>query len=198
MSLVLALDDKAVSDLMSKERFETAKEAFAAGNTPQTGRETDGDMDTSWVYSLTKDASGRFEKTINNAVIILENDPLLKGRIVTDEFASCGMALGRVPWDERDEKRRWKDVDDAGFYRYMETFYGLTGREKLDNALLLVSSKNRINDVKRYSAGVWMGTARSAWKASWRTILGQRTTSTPMQSCGSPCVQPWHGQLPAA
>ena len=73
-------------------------------------------MDTSWVYSLTKDASGRFEKTINNAVIILENDPLLKGRIVTDEFASCGMVLGRVPWDERDEKRRWKDVDDAGFY----------------------------------------------------------------------------------
>lgn len=157
----LALDDKAVSDRMSKERFENAKEAFAAGNTLQTGQETDGDMDTSWVYSLTKDASGRFEKTINNAVIILENDPLLKGRIVTDEFASCGMVLGRVPWDERDEKRRWKDVDDAGFYRYMETFYGLTGRDKLDNALLLVSSKNRINDVKRYLQGLeWDGQKR--------------------------------------
>ena len=70
-------------------------------------------------------------------VLILENDPLLKGKIVTDEFASCGMALGKLPWDQRDEKRRWVDVDDAGFYRYMETYYGLTGREKLDNALLI-------------------------------------------------------------
>lgn len=155
----LALEDKAVSDLMSKERFENAKEAFAAGNTPQAGQETD--EDTSWIYSLTKDASGRFEKTINNAVIILEHDPLLRGKIVTDEFASCGMVLGRMPWDERDEKRRWKDVDDAGFYRYMETFYGLTGREKLDNALLLVSSQNRINDVKRYLQGLkWDGRKR--------------------------------------
>ena len=75
----LALDDKAVSDRMSKERFENAKEAFAAGNILQTGQETDVDMDTSWVYSLTKDASGRFEKSINNAVIILHNDPLLEG-----------------------------------------------------------------------------------------------------------------------
>ena len=135
------------------------KEAFAAGNTPQAGQEAD--EDTSWIYSLTKDASGRFEKTINNAVIILEHDPLLRGKIVTDEFASCGMVLGRMPWDERDEKRRWKDVDDAGFYRYMETFYGLTGREKLDNALLLVSSQNRINDVKRYLQGLkWDGRKR--------------------------------------
>lgn len=155
----LALDDKAVSDLMTKERLETAKEAFAAGNTPFQG--DDPDDNTSWVYSMTKDANGRFEKTINNVVIVLEHDPLLKGRIVTDEFASCGMALGRLPWDERDEKRRWKDVDDAGFYRYMETFYGITGREKMDHALLLVSAQNRINDVKRYLQGLtWDGQKR--------------------------------------
>ena len=60
-------------------------------------------------------------------VLVLENAPLLKGKIVTDEFASCGMALGRLPWDAREEKRRWKDADDASFYRYMETFYGITG-----------------------------------------------------------------------
>ena len=94
-------------------------------------------------------------------MLVLENDPLLKGKIVTDEFASCGMAMGRLPWDSRDEKRRWKDVDDAGFYRYMETFYGLTGREKMDNALLIVSAQNRINDVKRYLQGLsWDGIRR--------------------------------------
>ena len=49
----------------------------------------------------------------------------------------AGMVLGHLPWDKREEKRRWTEVDDAGFYRYIEAFYGITGREKLDNALLL-------------------------------------------------------------
>ena len=94
-------------------------------------------------------------------MLVLENDPLLKGRIVTDEFASCGLALGALPWDAREEKRRWKDVDDAGFYRYMETYYGITGREKLDMGLLIVGSQNKINDVKRYLKSLrWDGVKR--------------------------------------
>lgn len=152
----LALEDKAVSDLMSQERFQQAQEAFQTQET-----EEQDEYDLSWLGKLTKDGNGRYEKTINNVVIILENDPLLKGKIVTDEFASCGMALGRLPWNQTEEKRRWKDEDDAGFYRYIETFYGITGREKLDNALLLVSSQNQINDVKRYLQGLkWDGKKR--------------------------------------
>lgn len=155
----LAQDDKPVSELLSKERYEQAKAAF---ETPATGTEASvPEYDLSWLSKLTKDGNGRYEKTINNAVIVLENDPLLKGRIVTDEFASCGMVLGRVPWDQRDEKRRWTDVDDAGFYRYVEVFYGLTGREKLDHALLIVSAQNKINDVKHYLQELeWDGVPR--------------------------------------
>ena len=154
----LALEDKPVSDRMSRERFEEAQEAFSGPQTAETGG---ADPDLEWISHLTKDGNGRFEKTINNVVLVLENDPLLKGKIVTDEFASCGMALGRLPWDAREEKRRWKDADDASFYRYMETFYGITGREKLDNGLLIVSSQNRINDVKQYLQGLkWDGVKR--------------------------------------
>ena len=155
----LALEDKQVSDLISVERLEKAKLTFQAPEAPQEYSGTDYDL--SWLSKLTKDGNGKYEKTINNAVVVLENDPLLKGRIVTDEFASCGMILGRVPWDQREEKRRWKDVDDAGFYRYVEVFYGLTGREKLDNALMIVSAQNRINDVKQYLQGLtWDGVKR--------------------------------------
>lgn len=153
----LAQDDAEVSGLLSKERYEQAREAF---RTPEQEASVP-DYDLSWLSKLTKDGSGKYEKTINNAVIVLENDPLLKGKIVTDEFASCGMVLGRVPWDQREEKRRWTDVDDAGFYRYVEVFYGLTGREKLDHALMIVSAQNKINDVKRYLQGLkWDGTRR--------------------------------------
>lgn len=155
----LALDDKPVADLMAKERFEQAQEAFRSVQEPAQGQAEEYDL--SWISRLTKDTNNRFEKTINNAVLVLENDPLLKGRIVTDEFASCGMALGRLPWNPSEEKRRWKDVDDAGFYRYMETFYGITGREKMDNALLIVSAQNKINDVKRYLQELkWDGAKR--------------------------------------
>lgn len=154
----LALEDKQVSDRMGRERFEEAQEAFSG---PQAAENGDAEPDLEWISHLTKDGNGRFEKTINNVVLVLENDPLLKGKIVTDEFASCGMALGRLPWDAREEKRRWKDADDASFYRYMETFYGITGREKLDNGLLIVSSQNRINEVKRYLQGLkWDGVRR--------------------------------------
>lgn len=155
----LALADQPVSDLMTKERLAQAREAFGnPAEAPEDG------TDVSWIGRMTKDGNGRFEKTINNAVLVLENDPLLKGKIATDEFASCGAALGWLPWDTRDtqeENRRWKEVDDAGFYRYMETFYGITGREKLDNALLLVSAQNKINGVKQYLKGLtWDGMKR--------------------------------------
>lgn len=58
-------------------------------------------------------------------------------------------------------RRRWKDSDDAGYYNYMELFYGITGKEKLDNALLIVSSQNRINDVRSYLKNLkWDGVRR--------------------------------------
>ena len=155
----LALDDKPVADLMARERHEAAREAFAGAG--EATAKADDELDFSWLSKLTKDGNGKYEKTINNAVIILENDPNLKGKIVSDEFASCGMVLGRLPWNRSEEKRRWKDDDDAGYYRYLETFYGITGREKLDNALLIVGSQNTINDVKQYLQGLrWDGVKR--------------------------------------
>lgn len=136
----LASNDKAVSALLAKETFEKAQDAY--DNTDNSE-----ELDLAWLDRLARDGNGKIAKTINNAVLVLENDPLLKGKIVTDEFASCGLILGKVPWSKEDGKRRWKDEDDAGFYNYMELFYGITGRDKLDSALLIVSSQNKINDV---------------------------------------------------
>ena len=121
----LAVGDKGVSDLLAKEKMEQARQAFQT----EEGEPVSED-DLSWISRLTHDGNGKIEKTINNAVLILQNDPLLKGKIVTDEFASCGLILGKVPWSAGEEKRRWKDEDDAGFYNYMELFYGITGRER--------------------------------------------------------------------
>ena len=102
----LAKEDYGVSGLMIKERYEEAKEVF---NTQQPAGEaiTAEEIDLEWIRGLSRDGNGRIEKTISNVTTVLEHDPLLKGRIVTDEFASCGMVLGAMPWDQRPEKRRW-------------------------------------------------------------------------------------------
>lgn len=152
----LAVSDKTVSDLVAREKFEQAQRAFDV-----PGGHSQAECDLSWINRLTHDGNGKIEKTINNAVLVLENDPLLKGKIVTDEFANRGMVLGKLPWNQNDVKRTWKDVDYAGFYNYMELFYGVAGREKLDNALLIVSSQNSINEVKDYLKGLkWDGVKR--------------------------------------
>ena len=150
----LASNDKAVSALLAKETFEKAQNSYEQVEQPE-------ELDLAWLDRLTRDGNGKIAKTINNAVLVLENDPLLKGKIVTDEFANCGLILGKVPWSKEEGKRRWKDEDDAGFYNYMELFYGITGRDKLDSALLIVSSQNKINDVKEYLKGLtWDGKKR--------------------------------------
>lgn len=110
--------------------------------------------DDDWLDLLELDNKGFVKKTINNVTTVLEHDPALKGKVVVDEFAACGLLMGPVPWDPYAEKRRWTDVDDAGFYRYMESRYGITGRDKLDAGLLIVSNDHKINDVREYLLGL--------------------------------------------
>ena len=158
----LALGDKAVSDRMAREKFEAAKEAFkgAAGALPgAAGVALEDDLD--WMSRLAVDQNGNYKKTINNLIIILQNDPLLKGKIVTDDFASRGLVLGSVPWSPQEGKRWWTDNDDSGALWYVENYYNLSDRGRLSDALAIVGGQNRINDVKRYLEGLtWDGTRR--------------------------------------
>lgn len=155
----MAAADPDVAGLIAKEKFEEAQKAF--GIQDNTAGDPGQDPDLAWLDRLTHDGNGKIAKTINNAVLVLENDPLLKGKIVTDEFANCGLITGRVPWSMEIGRRRWRDSDDAGYYNYMELFYGITGKEKLDNALLIAGGQNRINDVKDYLRGLkWDGFKR--------------------------------------
>lgn len=110
--------------------------------------------DLNWMNCLAVNSNGNYLKTINNIVLILENNPEIKGKIVLDEFANRGLVLGSLPWNPSIEKRLWSDVDDAGLTRYLETFFQITGKDKIANALLIVSYENKINEVKQYLTGL--------------------------------------------
>src|SRR5690606_2790431 len=65
------------------------------------------------------------------------------------------------PWDPRKERRQWTDVDDAGLRHYLERVYGITGKDRIFDALSLCAHKNRINDVKDYLTSLkWDGVKR--------------------------------------
>ena len=145
----LALKDNRVSALLAKERQKQAEDTFAGIDVSQQQVDS-GD----WKATLQVTKDGTYRKTINNLVVILEHDPNLKGKIVTDEFSGCGLAIGALPWDPHEDRRRWTDTDDAGALWYMETFYGIPSKDKLIAALAIVGGRNRINEVRDYLLGL--------------------------------------------
>lgn len=150
----LAREDPAVASKMAEERYEAAMEAFG----PSEGEDA---PDLEWIKTLALDGNGNLQNTINNIEIILDNDPKLKGRIVLDDFSGRGLADGALPWDGRDERREWKDVDDAALRSYIETAYGISTKDKIESACLIASNKHKINDVEDYLAGLrWDGVKR--------------------------------------
>lgn len=154
----LAASDKTVTELIAKERLEQATEAFSDG---QISGFSENEEDLEWVTRLTHDYNGQIEKTLDNAVLITENDPLLKGKIALDTFASRGVVLGALPWDKRTEERAWTDTDEAEYARYMEKAYRVKGDKILERTLLIVSSKHSFNNVERYIKGLkWDGEKR--------------------------------------
>ena len=138
-----AVSDTYVAAILNQERYEKATQDFA--NVP--------DDNANWISKLAvSSTTGAPAKTTDNVLIILENDPLLKGRLAFDEFANRGVVLGSFPWDNRSEKRQWTDVDDAGLRHYIESTYGITGKERIFDAVSLCAHKNTFNDVRDYLA----------------------------------------------
>lgn len=154
--LALGIDE--VSNLIRQENYKRAVKGF------NVIEDTDS-LDMSWMDELRlKNNSTKAESTIKNIEIILENDPNLKGKIVLDEFANKSLVLGRLPWDhseELEENREWRDSDDSGLRSYLEETYEIVGINKIFDALMNVTEKYKINEVKDYLENlVWDGKER--------------------------------------
>ena len=147
-----------VSALISKERYESAVKDFD-GITADESEEPE-----NWMMLLEKNAqTGAVKATIDNVRIILEHDPLLKGKFALNEFAGRGEVLGSLPWDKREKRRLWDDNDNQGLYWYLERVYKISGNGKVDGALSLHSNAHAFNDVKDYLKGLqgkWDGVPR--------------------------------------
>ena len=147
-----------VAGLISKERYESAVKDFEGINVG------DGEEPENWMVLLEKNAqTGAVKATIDNVRIILEHDPLLKGKFALNQFANRGEVLGALPWDQHAKRRLWDDNDNQGLYWYLERVYKISGNGKVDGALSLHSNAHAFNDVKDYLKGLqgkWDGVPR--------------------------------------
>lgn len=152
----LATANADVAALMSRERYEEAVKDFEGVEA------TNAEDPANWMDKLaTNSQTGLPKATIDNVWIILENDPLLKGKFALNQFAGRGEVLGPLPWDGRAKRRLWDDNDSQGLYWYMEKTHNITGNGKIDGALSLHSTKHAFNEIQDYLKGLrWDGVPR--------------------------------------
>lgn len=153
--IAFASKDTRVSRALSEERTEKAKQDFSLQDAPEP-------RDCEWQKKLKLSDRGGIKQTIDNALLILENDPYLKNAIWHNEFTGRIVLRKSVPWRKlsQDEKM-YEDADDAGLRHYLEEIYQLTVKTKIDDAVSIVCSKNTYHPVKEYLDGLrWDGMPR--------------------------------------
>ncbi|MGL5711497.1 MAG: hypothetical protein ACRCX2_00640, partial [Paraclostridium sp.] len=86
--LEMLLEDNSVMQKLGEEKIETAKSEFILEYEDNSNIDDNEIYENSgWITSLEVDKKGRYKNTINNIVIILENDAILKNKIALNEFS---------------------------------------------------------------------------------------------------------------
>ena len=110
-----------------------------------------------------KDKEGLPLSTVDNIVIILENDVRLKGRIYMNVFEQREAFNSRMPWHKPGYPANSfiTDQDIANLQHYLERLYNISSVPKIEAALKVILSRNQVHPIKDYLSGlVWDGTKR--------------------------------------
>lgn len=93
-------------------------------DTEEKTEEGDKDREVSleWLNSLEYTKQGQLEKSLNNLIKILENDPNLKS-IQFNEMSFRPDVKGAVPWKRSEYTSGWRDADDAQLQAYLARNY---------------------------------------------------------------------------
>ena len=141
-----------------EEKNRSVEEDFAGVDATDELAEDEG---KSWKTELQVTKSGAVESSMTNMVLIMENDPELKGRLRYDEFNMCVNVYGGLPW--RKEAERWRDSDNAGLRYWFEEKYDISGKEKIRDAKVVCADRHRFHPVRDYLSTLrWDGRRRVA------------------------------------
>lgn len=143
------------------EESQGAEVADSADVTESAVAEPPPKPDTSWIGEFDTLKNGKVANTAKNALLVLRNDPRLKGCVGIDTFANRLAVRKKLPWQRASKGHFWEDADDAQLRNYMADKYGIVGRSIIDDALIAVINENEFHPVRDYlSSLTWDGTER--------------------------------------
>jgi len=144
----LARNDDAVKDRNLKERLEGITFDYEPG-------------DENWASCLEIDRTGKVRSTIDNCLVILKNDPNLKGRVGYNEFSGRLSIRSDLFWRKKSESDVWIDSDDAELQHYLEKVYGIDRPTRIATAFMAATKRNGFHPVREYLNGLlWDGKKR--------------------------------------
>lgn len=132
------------------------KAVFAEDRMAQASADFD---DQDWQSRLELDKAGNVKDTMSNICLILRYDTGLQG-IVYNQFKNMLDVTGSLPWPQ--VKPGWSDTDLACAKLYFERTYGIWSPTKFKDAILAVTSSERLyHPVKEYLGSLkWDGIPR--------------------------------------
>lgn len=142
-----ARKDKNVVTVVLGEKMKDAMEDFSDVPISEGSEQVD---DDSWSAECEIDKKGAMKNTIKNLGIVLESSPQFKDKIWLDLFSTKICCTGAVPWDTRKTTREWSNTDDSCLRVFLEKKYGITGKDRIYDALVTVAKKRAKHPVVEY------------------------------------------------
>lgn len=148
---------EAVKITLGQERLKLVRQDFQIVEEKEA-------LEVAWLKKLETDNRGNYKPTITNIVLILENDPYIKGKIALNEFSHSTMLRGDVPWHKLENKSEgdiFSDRDDAALRQYLEKVYDISAPNKILDGVLIIEEKNKYHPIRDYiNSLTWDGTPR--------------------------------------
>jgi predicted P-loop ATPase len=138
----MALSDENVKKQILSERIEQAEGDFK-----------------DWRSKLSLDKSGRVKDTLDNIVLILENDNKLIN--IAFNLHRDGIdSKGSLPWKQ--VKEGWNDSDNAALKVYLSKTYGIYSPTKTKDAVVAVAASRLYHPIREYLSSLpdWDGIKR--------------------------------------
>lgn len=117
-----------------------------------------------WMLALEPNSNGKgYVSTIENLLVILNNDPRVKDRIRMNTFENRIVIEGRLPWtiDSPDRCQYWDDYDTASLLRYLERYKFYNISKQVEYAITITANEHSFHPVREYLTSLtWDGVPR--------------------------------------
>lgn len=106
--------------------------------------------------TLEKTDKGGTANSIQNCLIVFENDPVFAGKISRNLLTETDDIIGDMPWQRT--TTRYDDLDRPHVLLHFEQHYGIRSEKSIENAFRVVASKHSHHPIREYLRGLaWDG-----------------------------------------